>query len=139
MFFFFPPQLSLNPSGVRSIIAGEAIEARTHIAPRLTLRGRRGCSAAVIQWAAHPPPTHHHPARRAASLSQRHFCARQAGAAIHRGTDEQDPGSGNYRGVFGAENASLRCFYPPTRVFAKMNAGCLVLACSFLVGASVVR
>lgn len=58
MFFFFPPQLSLNPSGVRSIIAGEAIEARTHIAPRLTLRGRRGCSAAVIQWAAHPhPPT----------------------------------------------------------------------------------
>lgn len=51
-----------------------------------------------------PPPTHH-PARRAASPSQRHFCARQAGAAIHRSTDEQDPGSGNYRGVFGAENA----------------------------------
>lgn len=87
----------------------EAIEAHTLAAPRLPLRGRRGCSDAVIQWAA----------RSAASLSQRHFCARQAGAAIHRSSDEQDPGSGNYRGVFGAATASspLSLFHPPTGVF----------------------
>lgn len=76
-------QLSLNPSGAWSIIAGEAIDARTHIAPSLALRGRRGCSDAVIQWAAHPQPTSHPPPCTARSISVSVVLLRQTSRGGH--------------------------------------------------------
>lgn len=94
--------------------------------------GRRGCSDAVIQWARASS------GRSAASLSQRHFCARQVGTVSHSAPEKKKQGSGNYWGVFGEEDSSLSLFFL-TRGFAKMNVGCVVLACTLLVGASSVR
>ena len=101
--------------------------------------GRRGCSDAVIQWA--PASS----GRSAASLSQRHFCARQVGTVSHSAPEKKKLGSGNYWGVLGEEDSSLPSslflsFFPPlTRGPAKMNVGCVILACTALVGASTVR
>lgn len=95
--------------------------------------GRRGCNDAVIQSATASS------GRSAASLPQRYFCARQAGTVFHSASEKKKPGSWNYRGLF---NSSLPSFIPFLFLFssfAKMNLSCVILACSLLVGASVVR
>ena len=66
--------------------------------------GRRGCSDAVIQWA--PASS----GQSAASLSQRHFCARQVGTVSHSAPAKKKLGSGNYWGVLGEEDSSLLLF-----------------------------
>ena len=99
----------------------------------------RGCSDAVIQWA--PASS----GLSGASLPQRHFCARQVGTVSDSAPERKNRAPGITEVVFksGREDSSLPYlfFLHLTRgfFFAKMNVGCVILACTLLVGASSVR
>lgn len=76
--------------------------------------GRRGCSDAVIQWA--PASS----GRSAASLSQRHFCARQVRSASHSAVEKRKTALRELLRCIWRRRLIFSSFYPPpTRGFCK--------------------
>lgn len=76
--------------------------------------GRRGCSDAVIQWA--PASS----GRSAASLSQRHFCARQVRSASHSAVEKRKTALRELLRCIWRRRLIFSSFYPPpTRRFCK--------------------
>lgn len=104
---FFSTNISQICTGHHRKSAGAQTELTAKPAPPC---GRRGCSDAVIQWA--PASS----GRSAASLSQRHFCARQVRTVSHSAPKQKKQGSGNYwRGIWRRRHISFPLFSFLTR------------------------
>ncbi|TDH14597.1 hypothetical protein EPR50_G00043650 [Perca flavescens] len=74
--------------------------------------------------------------RSAAPLSQRHFCARQVGTVIHSAPEREETGIRELLRCIWRRRLISFPFLPPTSDFAKMKVGCIILACTLLVGTS---
>lgn len=112
--------------------------AHTHArTPRCLLApyGRRGCSDAASNGHRLPPDGAQHPL----SL-QRHFCARQAGTFLHFSSrGGRRPGCRNLFSLFTPPPGDKSSSVSSSLISAKMSVGCVILACTLLVGASAVR